>query len=156
MAREYRKREEENELIKRFEDHLRKKKAEFFDLDAYELIIDHYMLRGKHNRALQAVNQAISQYPYSIELITIKAQVLSNLEEYDQALELLDQAHAFQPNDPDIFLTKGSIFSLQGNFNEAIENYQQALAFADDKDEVYYNIGLARQSMEDYTGAIDA
>ena len=89
MAKEYRKREEGNELIKRFEDHLRKKKAEFFDLDAYEQIIDHYMFRSKHNKALQAVNQAISQYPFSIELITIKAQILSNLEEYSQALELL-------------------------------------------------------------------
>src|ERR671910_1163444 len=127
MSREYRKREEENELIKRFEDHLRKKKAEFFDLDAYEQIIEHYMFRGKHNKALQAVNQAISQYPFSIELITIKAQVLSNLEEYEQALELLDQAHALQPNDPEIFLTKGSIYSLQGNFSEAIQNYEQAL-----------------------------
>ena len=61
MAREYRKREEENELIKRFEDHLRKKRAAFFDLDAYEEIIDYYMFRGKHTRALQAVNQAINQ-----------------------------------------------------------------------------------------------
>ena len=51
MSREYRKREEENELIKRFEDHLRKRKTEFFDLDAYEEIIDFYMLRGKHNKA---------------------------------------------------------------------------------------------------------
>src|SRR5690606_38756149 len=144
MSREYRKREEENELIKRFEDHLRKRKSEFFDLDAFEEIIDFYMLRGKHTKALQAVNQAIQQYPFSIELITVKAQVLSNLEEFDEALELLDQAHSFQPNDPDIFLTKGSIYSLQGNFDQAIESYEQALPFADDKDEVHYNIGLAR------------
>ena len=60
MSKEYRKREEGNELIKRFEDHLRKKKAEFFDLDAYEQIIEHYMFRGKHNKALQAVNLAIT------------------------------------------------------------------------------------------------
>ncbi|MFZ6009992.1 MAG: tetratricopeptide repeat protein, partial [Bacteroidota bacterium] len=115
MSREYRKREEENELIKRFEDHLRKKKAEFFDLDAYEQIIDYYMFRGKHTKALHAVNQAISQYPFSSELITVKAQVLSNLEEYDEALELLEQAHALQPNDSEIYLTKGSIHSLRGN-----------------------------------------
>src|SRR3954469_24894341 len=127
MAREYRKREEENELIKRFEDNLRKKKAGFFDLDAYEQIIDFYMFRGKLNKALHAVNQAISQYPYSIELITIKAQVLSSLEEYDQALELLDQAHAMQPNDPEIFLTIGSILSLRGKHREAIDNYERAL-----------------------------
>src|SRR5689334_13191321 len=115
MSKEYRKREEGNELIKRFEDHLRKKKAEFFDLDAYEQIIDYYMFRSKHNKALQAVNQAISQYPFSTELISIKAQILSNLEEFDEALKLLEKAHALQPNDPDIYLTKGSILSLQGN-----------------------------------------
>jgi tetratricopeptide (TPR) repeat protein len=90
MSREYRKREEENELIKRFEDHLRKKKSEFFDLDAYEQIIDYYMFRSKHNKALQAVNLAIGQYPFSTELITLKAQILSNLEEFDEALSLLD------------------------------------------------------------------
>jgi tetratricopeptide (TPR) repeat protein len=120
MAREYRKREEENELIKRFEEHLRKKKSEFFDLDAYEQIIDYYMFRGKHNKALQAVNLAIGQYPFSIELISIKAQILSNLEEFEEALLLLDKAHAQQPNDPEIFLTTGSILSLQGHHAEAI------------------------------------
>jgi len=156
MAREYRKREEENELIKRFEDHLRKKKPEFFDLDAYEQIIDYYATKGKHNKALHAVNQAISQHPYSIELITIKAQVLSSLEEYDQALDLLDQAQAMQPNDPEIFLTTGSILSLQGKHHQAIENYERALLLAEEKDEVYYNIGLAYQNMEDYVSAIDA
>jgi hypothetical protein len=61
MAKEYRKREEGNELIKRFEDHLRKKKAEFFDLDAYEQIIDHYMLRSKHNKAFrQSIKPSVS------------------------------------------------------------------------------------------------
>jgi tetratricopeptide (TPR) repeat protein len=114
MPREYRKREEEgNELIRRFEEHLRKKKAAFFDLDAYEQIIDFYMFRGKHNKALQAVNQAISQYPFSTELITIKAQILSNLEDYEAALELLEEARALQPNDAEIFLTIGSVLSLQ-------------------------------------------
>src|ERR1041384_1066834 len=145
MSREYRKREEENELIKRFEDHLRKKKSEFFDLDAYEQIIDYYMFRSKHNKALQAVNLAIGQYPFSTELITLKAQILSNLEEFDEALSLLDKAHSLQPNDPEIFLTKGSILSLQGQHGEAIENYERALLLAEDRDEVYYNIGLAYQ-----------
>jgi hypothetical protein len=57
MAKEFRNREEENELVKRFEDHLRKKNVQFFDLDAYEQIIDFYLLRSKYNKALKAVNQ---------------------------------------------------------------------------------------------------
>ena len=65
MPREYRKREEENELIRRFEDHLRRKKPGLFDLESYEQIIDYYLFRSKYNKALQAVNHAISQYPFS-------------------------------------------------------------------------------------------
>jgi tetratricopeptide (TPR) repeat protein len=45
---------------------------------------------------------------------------------------------------------------LQGNHLEAIENYEKALLAADDKDEVYYSIGLAYQSMDDYQQAIEA
>ena len=74
---------------------------------------------------------------------------LKLLEEFDDALQLLEQAHAMQPNDPEIFLTIGSICSLRGQHNEAIENYHQALELAEEKDEVYYNIGLAYQSMEE-------
>jgi hypothetical protein len=92
MAKEYRKREEGNELIKRFEDHLRKKKAEFFDLDAYEQIIDHYMLRSKHNKALQAVNQAISQYPFSIELITSRRRFFQTWKNTVRRLSCLTSA----------------------------------------------------------------
>ena len=131
MPREFRKREEENELVRRFEDHLKKKNTEFFDLDAYEQIIDYYLLRAKYNKALQAVNQAIGQYPFSTELLTVKADILVNLEEYEQALDLLEKAKAFQPNDWEIFLTTGSILSQQGKFKEAIENYEQALTLAE-------------------------
>src|SRR5688572_29397257 len=158
MAKEFRKKREDegNDLIKRFEDHLRKKKAEFFDIDAYEEIIEFYLLRTKFNKALQAVNMAISQYPFSTQLITSKAQILSQLEEYNEALELLDQAENLQPNDPEVFLTRGSIFTLQGKHKEAIESYERALEFTDDKDEVYYNIGLAYQQIENFVSAIEA
>jgi tetratricopeptide (TPR) repeat protein len=149
MAKEFRKREDEgNDLIKRFEDHLRKKKTEFFEIDAYEEIIEFYLLRTKYNKALQAVNMAIGQYPFSIQLITTKAQILSQLEEYADALELLEQAENLQPNDPEVLLTKGSIFTLQGKHKEAIESYERALEYTEDKDEVYYNIGLAYQHIE--------
>jgi len=43
MAHEFRKREEEEELIRRFEENQRKNSSSFFDIDAYETIIDHYL-----------------------------------------------------------------------------------------------------------------
>jgi len=99
MAHEFRKREEEEELIKRYEENLRKNTPGFYDIDSYEIIIDHYMAGSKFKKALVAVNSAIEQFPFSTELLTIKAQVLSHLKEYEEALSLLETAKNLHPND---------------------------------------------------------
>ncbi len=97
MAQEFRKREEEEELIRSFEEILKKKSSVFFDLEAYETIIYYYLDRAKHKKALAAVSMAMAQYPFSTELIAVKAQILSNLQQYDEALELLERLlHAAQ------------------------------------------------------------
>ncbi|MBL7865994.1 MAG: tetratricopeptide repeat protein, partial [Cyclobacteriaceae bacterium] len=155
MAQEFRKREDEEELIRRFEDTLKRKTAEFFDLEAYETIIYYYLDRSKHKKAQVAVEMAMEQYPYSTELISVKAQILSNLQQYDEALELLEEALNLHPTDLDILLSMGSIFSLQGKHENAIELYEQALAMTEtDRDELYYSLGLAYQSKEDFDKAI--
>ena len=143
MAQEFRKREEEEELIRSFEEILKKKSNGFFDLEAYETIIYYYLDRNKHKKALLAVTMAMEQYPYSTELIAVKAQVLSNLERYDEALELLEQAFNLHPADLDILLSMGSIFSLQGNHDKAIELYEQALLVTEeDKDLEFRRLGF--------------
>ena len=124
MAHEFRKREEEEELIKRFEDNHKKNLNSFFDIDAYETIIDYYLEKSKFKKALLAVNHAMELFPFSTDFLTIKAQVLSNLEEYDEALELLERARNLNPSDIDVYISIGSIFSLQGKFEEAIDIYK--------------------------------
>jgi len=157
MAHEFRKREEEEELVRRFEENLRKNSSSFFDIDAFETIIDHYLETSKFKKALAAVNQAMDQYPFSTELISVKAQILSNLEEYDEALDLLEKARNLHPTDVEIYLSIGSILSLQGKHADAIGVYEQVLSFAEEeRDEIYYNIGLAYQSIEKYEEAIEA
>ena len=157
MAHEFRKREEEEELIRRFEDNLRKNSSNFFDIDAYELIIDYYLDHSKFKKALTAVDQAIELYPFSTDLIAVKAQVLSNLERYDEALELLEKAKNLNPSNIEIYLSTGSIYSLQGKHEQAILVYEEALEFNDEQqEEIFYNIGLAHQSMEHYDDAINA
>ena len=155
MAHEFRKREEEEELIKRYEDGLRKNTTGFYDIDSYEIIIDHYMMQSKFKKALTVVNTAIEQYPFSTELLSVKAQILSSLKQYDEALELLETAKNLHPMDLDVYLSIGSVLSLQAKHVEAIGIYEEALAFAEDeKDELYYCIGLAHQSMADFENAI--
>ncbi|MFM7430695.1 MAG: tetratricopeptide repeat protein, partial [Flammeovirgaceae bacterium] len=156
MSHEFRKREEEEELIKRYEENLRATSPAYFDIDEYEIIIDYYMEKLKFKKALTAVNQAIDQFPFSTGLISIKAQVLSNLQQYDEALELLETSRNLHPTDPEVYLSIGSILSLQGKHQEAIQVYEGIITFTDEEhDDVYYNIGLAYQSLEDYDHAIE-
>src|SRR5699024_974933 len=99
MGDGYKRREEKKDLIRQFEDQLKSKAFGFYDIEVYEEIIDYYLDNGNFKKALKACNIAIDQYPYSTELILEKAQVLSNLEEYEQALELLHKASQLQPGD---------------------------------------------------------
>ena len=103
MSQPFQKKQEE-ELVKRFEASLKKNDPLFFDLESFEIIIDHYLDRSKNKKALEAVNQAIKLYPYSTELISAKAQILTNLEEYEAAIELLHQARNLNPNDLDLIM----------------------------------------------------
>lgn len=156
MAQEFRKRQEEEELIRRYEENLKHNKSDFFDIDSYETIISYYLEKSKFKRALAAVDQAKEQYPFSTELLTLKAQILTNLQRYEEALELLEQSKNLHPLDLEIHLSIGSILSLQGKYEEAISLYEEALVFAEEEqDEIYYNIGLAFQSMEKYDQAIE-
>src|SRR5690606_41775065 len=97
MARDY-KREEEKELIKRFNDYLKNKKFTFFDLEDFVFVIDHYLHAGKFNKALKICNLGITQYPFSVDLLLDKAQILINIEEYEEAMQYLEKAENLQPN----------------------------------------------------------
>lgn len=137
MAENFRRREEDKEHVKRFEEHLKNKSNYFFELEAYENIIQYYIDHAKFPKALKACEIAIEQYPFSIELMLDKAQVLSNLYQHDEALEIIEKAGNLQPNDPEILLLKGNILSLMGKFKEAIKEFENSLLFAEDKDEIY-------------------
>ena len=63
MAHEFRKREDEEELIRRFEDNLKRNSTDFFDIDAYETIIDYYLDNSKFKKAdSQSFNRNKSQW----------------------------------------------------------------------------------------------
>lgn len=155
MPKHSRKREEEEELVKRFEAALRKKKSDFFDLEAFEVIIEHYLSNAKNQKALKAVELAMEQYPFSSELITLKAQIFSNMQRFQEAEELLNGQLLMNPNDVDSILNLGSVYSMQNKYDQAIELYQSALDTTEDHgDEIHFNIGLVYQAQEIYDKAI--
>jgi len=153
MAENFKKKKEENELIKRFEHHLNEG-SEYFDVDAFEEIINYYLDRGKYNKALEAAKLGVEQFPFSSELMTFNAQILFNLEDLPKALEMVDKALTFHPNDIDTLSLKGTILSQKGENSKAIEVFILALETTEENDEIYYQMGLVYQNMENYSKAI--
>jgi len=81
-------REENSELLMKFEQMLITKNHLFFDSDEYEDLIEHYLNESDYEKAQKAVTFARNQFPYSIEILIKKAhlslftnQVNSSIEE---------------------------------------------------------------------------
>lgn len=154
MAKNYKKKIE-NKVVKLFEEHLRNKTSFFFEIEQFEEIINYYSVHNELKKALSACQRAQSQFPYSVDILLLKAQALSSLDQDKEALAALDLAESIQPNESEIFMLRGSIFSIIGNYSNAIEEYEKAIDLSEHKDEVYHHLGLAYQDLEDYEKAIE-
>jgi len=116
-----------DDLIKRFEEMCANGTRSFFDTDEFETLIEHYLNTNYYPKAVQVVELAMEQYPFSIDFIIRKAQLLCANKETKKALELLAHAETMDPLHPEIFMTRGSIYSLIGLPEKAIENFKKSI-----------------------------
>jgi len=147
-----------DELIKRFEEFLTDGTKSFFDTDEFETLIDYYLTANQYPKAVQAVELALEQYPFSIDLIIRKAQLLSANKETRKALELLAEAETIDPTHPEIFMTRGSIYGFTGLPEKAIENFKKAIENADGEkgliEDGYLYLAFEYENLEEFENAI--
>ena len=143
-----------DDLIKRFEELLSNNTRSFFDADEFDILIDYYLTANQYHKALQAVDFALEQYPYSIDFLIRKSQLLSANKETRKALELLLQAEKIDPLHPEIFMTRGSIYSLTGLPEEAIKNFKKSIELAGESKEIiedgYLYLAFEYENLEQY------
>ncbi|MEL7123853.1 MAG: CDC27 family protein, partial [Bacteroidota bacterium] len=87
--------------------------------EAYLLLIDYYTNEDFIDRALEAVDQAINNYNYTVEFYLRKAQLLIQLSKFDEALEMLDNANMLSPGAYEIQFLRIEILILNGAHYEA-------------------------------------
>lgn len=154
MAKNYKKKTE-NKVVKLFEEHLRNKSSFLFEIERFEEVINYYSVHNELKKALVACQMAESQFPYSIDILILKAQTQASLDLDEEALNTLELAENLQPNEAEIFMLRGSIHSISGEFEHAIREYEKAIELTDNKAEVYHHLGLVYQDMEDFDKAIE-
>lgn len=145
-----------NEYVNKFESFLKGQSTSFFDSDELEMIIDHYLIIGEYDKAIEATDYALNCFPFRKIFILRKAQAYSSKGALKEALDLLHNAENFKDVQVEYFLTKASIFSQLKNSEMAIKFYKMAIELSDpsDCDEIYLDIAMEYQYKNDYKNAI--
>ncbi len=147
--------EEIKNLIDKFESMLESKQSYFFDVDEFEIIIDHFLEKNNLSKTSLALRYATGQHPKSVGLLLKKAQLYAYSDKTDKALELLAKVELLDPTNSDVFFTKGAIYSQLKRYEKAIEEYHKALNKAEELDDVYINIAFEYENLGNYNKAIE-
>lgn len=141
--------------IKRFEYMLKRNDQYFFDVEEYELMVDHYLSRGNTAKAQKVLDMAHSQHPGSTNLLFCEADVLLSLGHLNQALVVFDKIQLLEPYNGELHLQKGSIYSQLRNHAKAIEHFEAALNHSNEsKDEIYLDLAFEMQNCDRVDDAI--
>jgi tetratricopeptide (TPR) repeat protein len=123
-------------LIKRYENVVRRKSRDYFDEEEFEMIIDHYLSINKSKEAIAAADRGSAQYPYSSELKLRYAEILIIRGDVARALQLLQHVEQMGVNDSDIHFLKARAYIRQKKFKEAEAHFEKSRQMEEREDEV--------------------
>lgn len=146
--------EDRSHLVEQFELLLQQDKSVFFDLDAYEYLIEHYRSKGQWAKALTTCNMALEQYPYQLELKSVLANLLLMNGKVAQALNLVEELIASQPDSEELHTLRLDAMAQLGNIDKAVELALLISNELKDPEFVLYNLALTLQFQGEYQQAL--
>ncbi|MCB0790572.1 MAG: tetratricopeptide repeat protein [Flavobacteriales bacterium] len=142
--------------VQRFEAMLDRNDHYFFDVEEFEMIIEHYLEQSEPRRARQVLDYARQQHPASVDLLFCEAQVMTSMGRLNAALDVLDKIEKLEPFNEEVHLHKAGIHGQLRNYRKAIEHYRRALDLADEGlDEIYLDLAFEHENCEEYAEAIE-
>jgi len=143
--------------LNRFEQMLKNNEHYFFDVEEFEVLIEHYLGSNEKEKAKKALEFSLKQHPTATTLKLKKAQFLAFIHKPNKALEVLAEVEFLEPFNNEVHYIKANIHSQLRQHKKAIENYYKAIKLIDDKVEktnVYLNIAFEHENLEQYDKAI--
>lgn len=143
------------EIIRRYEDMIKKRKQLFFDVHEFEEIINFYIDTSNFSKAVSAAEYAYRMYPTST-IIQIKiAHILIDRGKAQESLSILNKLEKIEESNYEVYILKGSAYNILGKVNEAKEYFDKAITLTEEnKHDVLYNIGISFEQQFRYEMAI--
>ena len=141
-------------LVERYEDMMKRDASYFFDAHEFEDIADYYIDKGMLGEAMESLDLAFKQYPFSANFLIKKAQVLTILERLPEAVNTLEYAETLEPSNPDLHVAKGSILSKKRKHQCALKHFKKAKELSEEPLDVFPFIAFEYQCLGNFHQAI--
>lgn len=129
-------REELKELLQQFENLKNGLTNSFIEEDGFERIVEYYEDKEQFQKALEATEYGINQYPYSARLLLMKANLLIYLRKYHEALNILEQAEALDSADTALYILKTDVYLALDEQEQAAEVLEAAIEKFDGNEKI--------------------
>ena len=136
-------REELKELLLQFENLKTGRSHSFIEEESFEKIIDYFDDREDVQKALEAAELGIEQYPYSSTLLIKKADLLLATRHYQSALTLLEQAELLDSRNINLYILKTDAYLALDQQEKAVELLEQAILLFDGEERIELLFELA-------------
>jgi tetratricopeptide (TPR) repeat protein len=150
-------REELKELLQQYENLKSGRAHSFLDEESFEKIIEYYDEKDQLPLALEAVNFAVEQYPYSSSLLISKADLLIASKQYKAALYTLEEAELLDKGDINLYILKTDAYLAMDQQEKAAAVLEAALDYfdGDEKIELLFDLADVYDDYENFDKVFD-
>jgi tetratricopeptide (TPR) repeat protein len=149
--------EDLKELLKRYQNLKTGRNQSFLDEESFEKIIDYFDDREEIPQAVEAVELAIEQYPYSALLLIKKADLMIASRQYNQAMQILEQAELLDGTNINIYILKTDVYLALDQQEKAVLLLQDALKHfeGDERIELLFELADVYDDYEEFDKIFD-
>ncbi|MBX2903328.1 MAG: tetratricopeptide repeat protein [Chitinophagales bacterium] len=147
------------ELIQQYEAAMQTNTAPHFDEESFEKIILYYQDNREFKKAMNVIDSAIEQFPFSGEFLLKKAEVFAEQNRLDDALEFIGYAEVLDPSDVRIALTRADILLFKGEHEAALAEIENGFNLAEsdaDRCELFLEKADVFEDKERYAEVIES
>lgn len=123
----------------------------------YELTLGFaYDALGEKEKAFQHLAQAQAKNPANFSILYKMAEILMDLQRYEEAQKLLNAAVAARPFDPLPRRLLGYVYFRMGSLNHALEQFSTAAQLQPEEAEIHYYLSRIFARLQMYDRALEA
>ena len=141
-----------NSLVFEYEAMSQKGTVGFYEKTVFLQLIDHYLNEQLLDNALEVIEHAVNQHPFSGAFHIVQAQLYLEKNCESLALEALDKAILYAPSVFEVQILRAEALSSLGVFNEAFEILDDLLTNAspDQQSEINLSKALIFETTKQY------